>query len=104
MSPKAFSAVATLCLATFLSGGVRAEQRVLAPEDYLKFADVTAPQVSPDGASVAYVVTTSDRDSDEPKDAIWLTNWQGTEHRQLTRGGSASQLKFSPDGRYLAFL
>jgi dipeptidyl aminopeptidase/acylaminoacyl peptidase len=104
VSPKAFPAVATLCLAAFLSGGVHAEQRALAPEDYLKFADVTGPQVSPDGASVAYVVTTSDRDSDEPKDAIWLTNWQGTEHRQLTRDGSASQLKFSPDGRYLAFL
>ena len=104
MSPKALFALTTLCLATFLSSMVRAEQRVLAPDDYLKFADVTAPQISPDGALVAYVVTTSDRDSDEPKDAIWLTNWQGTEHRQLTRGESASQPKFSPDGRYLSFL
>jgi dipeptidyl aminopeptidase/acylaminoacyl peptidase len=104
LSPKAFFAVATLCLAALPSGVVCAEQRVLAPEDYLKFADVTAPQISPDGATVAYVVTTSDRDSDEPKDAIWLTNWEGTEHRQLTRGESASQPKFSPDGRYLSFL
>lgn len=104
MSPKAFFAVLTLCLAALPSGVVRAEQRVLAPEDYLKFADVTAPQISLDGATVAYVVTTSDRDSDEPKDAIWLTNWEGTEHRQLTRGESASQPKFSPDGRYLSFL
>jgi dipeptidyl aminopeptidase/acylaminoacyl peptidase len=102
--PKAFFAVATLCLAALLSGVVRGEQRVLAADDYLKFADVSAPQVSPDGATVAYVVTTSDRDSDEPKDAIWLTSWEGTEHRQLTRGESASQPKFSPDGRYLSFL
>jgi dipeptidyl aminopeptidase/acylaminoacyl peptidase len=104
VSPNAFFAVATLCLAALLSGVVRAEQRVLAADDYLKFADVSAPQVSPDGVTVAYVVTTSDRDSDEPKDAIWLTNWEGTEHRQLTRGESASQPKFSPDGRYLSFL
>jgi len=104
VSPKALLVLTTLCLATFLSGLVHAEQRVLAPGDYLKFADVTAPQISPDGAMVAYVVTTSDRDSDEPKDAIWLTNWEGTEHRQLTRGESASQPKFSPDGRYLSFL
>ena len=104
MNLKAFFAVAMLCLAALPPGVVRAEQRVLAPEDYLKFADVTAPQISPDGATVAYVVTTSDRDSDEPKDAIWLTNWEGTEHRQLTRGESASQPKFSPDGRYLSFL
>ena len=104
VSPKVFFALTTLCLATVLPDGVRAEQRVLAPADYLKFADVTAPQISLDGTMVAYVVTTSDRDSDEPKDAIWLTNWQGTEHRQLTRGESASQPKFSPDGRYLSFL
>jgi dipeptidyl aminopeptidase/acylaminoacyl peptidase len=101
---KGFFSVVTLCWAVLLSGVVRADQRVLAPNDYLKFADVTAPQISPDGAMVAYVVTTSDRDSDEPKDAIWLTNWEGTEHRQLTRGESASQPKFSPDGRYLSFL
>jgi dipeptidyl aminopeptidase/acylaminoacyl peptidase len=93
-----------LCLAACLAGAAHAGQRVLAPDDYLKFADVTAPQVSPDGATVAYVVTTSDRDSDEPKDSIWLTNWEGTEHRQLTRGESASQPKFSPDGRYLSFV
>jgi dipeptidyl aminopeptidase/acylaminoacyl peptidase len=93
-----------LCLITILVTVAHAGQRVLAPDDYLKFADVTAPQVSPDGATVAYVVTTSDRDSDEPKDSIWLTNWDGTGHRQLTRGESASQAKFSPDGRYLSFV
>ena len=104
MRIKASFSLTSLCLAAFLSGVAHAGQRVLAPDDYLKFADVTAPQVSPDGATVAYVVTTSDRDSDEPKDAIWLTNWEGTEHRQLTRGESASQPKFSPDGRYLSFV
>jgi len=101
---RASFALTSLCLAAFLSGVTHAGQRVLAPDDYLKFADVTAPQVSPDGATVAYVVTTSDRDSDETKDSIWLTNWEGTEHRQLTRGESASQPKFSPDGRYLSFV
>jgi dipeptidyl aminopeptidase/acylaminoacyl peptidase len=101
---QASLAFPALCLTTFLATAAHAGQRVLAPDDYLKFADVTAPQVSPDGATVAYVVTTSDRDSDEPKDAIWLTNWEGTEHRQLTRGESASQPKFSPDGRYLSFV
>ena len=104
MRVKAPFAFPTLYLIAFLATTAHAGQRVLAPDDYLKFADVTAPQVSPDGATVAYVVTTSDRDSDEAKDAIWLTNWEGTEHRQLTRGESASQPKFSPDGRYLSFV
>lgn len=104
MRIKASFALMPLCVVAFLAGAAHAGQRVLAPDDYLKFADVTAPQVSPDGATVAYVVTTSDRDTDEPKDSIWLTNWEGTEHRQLTRGESASQPKFSPDGRYLSFV
>ena len=94
----------TLCFAVCLLGTAYAGQRVLAPDDYLRFADVTAPQVAPDGKSVAYVVTTTDREADEAKDAIWLTNWEGTEHRQLTRGESASQPRFSPDGRFLSFL
>jgi dipeptidyl aminopeptidase/acylaminoacyl peptidase len=87
-----------------LAAPVRAAQRVLAPDDYSKFADVTTPEVSPDGRTVAYVVTTTDREADEPKDAIWVTNWQGTEHRQLTRGESANQPRFSPDGHLLSFV
>jgi dipeptidyl aminopeptidase/acylaminoacyl peptidase len=94
----------TLCFAVGLVGAAHAGQRVLAPDDYLRFADVTAPQVAPDGKSVAYVVTTTAREADEAHDAIWLTNWEGTEHRQLTRGQSASQPRFSPDGRFLSFL
>ena len=104
MRVKASFAFPALCLITSLTTAAHAGQRGLTPDDYLKFADVTSPQVSPDGTTVAYVVTTSDRDSDEPKDAIWLTNWEGSEHRQLTRGETASQPKFSPDGRYLSFL
>lgn len=94
----------TLCFAMGLAGAAHAGQRVLVPDDYLKFADVTAPQVAPDGKSVAYVVTTTAREADEAQDALWLTNWAGTEHRQLTRGESASQPRFSPDGRFLSFV
>jgi dipeptidyl aminopeptidase/acylaminoacyl peptidase len=78
--------------------------RVLAPDDYSRFADVTTPAMSPDGRRVAYVVTTTDRQADEQKDAIWVTNWEGTEHQQLTRGESADQPRFSPDGRWLSFV
>ena len=94
----------TLCFAMGLAGAAHAGQRVLVPDDYLKFADVTVPQVAPDGKSVAYVVTTTAREADEAQDALWLTNWAGTEHRQLTRGESASQPRFSPDGRFLSFV
>ncbi len=77
---------------------------MLAPDDYLRFADVSDPQVSPDGGRVAYVVTTVDRDADEARGAIWLTSWDGKMQLQLTRGEDASQPRFSPDGRRLTFL
>ena len=101
---SAMFAALSLCCVVCWAAPARAAQRVLVPDDYLKFADVTAPQVSPDGRTVAYVVTTTDREADELKDAIWLTNWEGTEHRQLTRGESANQPRFSPNGHWLSFV
>ena len=101
---SAWLAAAALCCVVLSASAAAAGQRVLAPEDYSKFADVTAPEVSPDGRTVAYVVTTADREADESRDAIWITNWQGTEHRQLTRGESTNQPRFSPDGRLLSFV
>ena len=101
---SAVFAAAGLCVVLCWGAPVLAGQRVLAPEDYSKFADVTAPEVSPDGQLVAYVVTTADREADELKDSIWVTNWQGTEHRQLTREESANQPRFSPKGHFLSFV
>lgn len=101
---SALPAVAGCCAVLCWGCSALASQRVLAPEDYSKFADVTTPEVSPDGRMVAYVVTTADRAADEPKDSVWVTNWQGTEHRQLTREESATQPRFSPKGQFLSFV
>jgi len=83
---------------------LQAEQRTLVPDDYYQLLDVTEPQVSPDGGAVAYVVTTNDRTADAAKSAVWQVNWDGTDARAMTQGEDASQPRFSPDGRYLAFL
>jgi dipeptidyl aminopeptidase/acylaminoacyl peptidase len=101
-----FSPCGVLCLKRAHRRGY-AQQRVLAPDDYLKFLDVTAPQISPDGTAVAYLVARSDREADEAKGAVWLTNWEGID----TRGGEARQIApvtgeitgyaWSPDGKRL---
>ena len=53
---------------------------------------------------MAYIVTTVDRAADEARGAVWLVKWDGSEARQLTRSGDASQPRFSPDGRFLSYV
>jgi dipeptidyl aminopeptidase/acylaminoacyl peptidase len=67
--------------------------------------DVGDPQVSPDGKWIAYTVTTVDREADKLRSAIWMINWEGTQDLQVTYGpDSDTSPRWSPDGRYLAFL
>ena len=78
--------------------------RPLSPEDWFRFQAVSGLHIAPDGAAVAYLVTSYDKESDESRSALWLANWAGDASVQLTRGESVSEPRFSPDGRYLSFL
>src|SRR5262249_3098451 len=63
------------------------------------------PRVSPDAATVAYVVTTIDKDENTYKSSIWLVPIDGSEPpRQFSRGAKRdASPRWSPDGRRLAF-
>lgn len=78
--------------------------RPLNPDDWYRFQDVSNLTMAPDGAAIAYLVTSYDKGSDESRDAVWLADWSGKEPVQLTHGESASEPRFSPDGRFLSFL
>jgi dipeptidyl aminopeptidase/acylaminoacyl peptidase len=82
-----------------------AAKRVLTSDDIYRMEAVSEPQISADGQWVAYLVTTSDRDADEVRSAIWMVSWDGTQHVQLANPSSSIESpRWSPDGRYLSYL
>ena len=79
-------------------------RRALMPEDWYRFQAGSDLQIAPDGAAVAYLVTSYDKSSDESRAALWTADWAGGHNEQLTHGESVSVPRFSHDGRYLSFL
>ena len=90
-------------MAALLAPPARAA-RPLAPEDWFAFQTLDELQIAPDGAALAYIVTSYDKESDQSRGALWTASWSGGDAVQLTRGESVSEPRFSPDGRYLSFL
>ncbi|HSG33703.1 MAG TPA: hypothetical protein VLA37_04150, partial [Sphingomonadaceae bacterium] len=83
-----------------------APARNFQPEDVVKEIVVGEPNISPDGDSVVYSVTSNDLERDEAVTHVWLAQWDGSGARQLTFRGdeNESRPKFSPDGGLVGFL
>lgn len=80
-------------------------RRPVSLDDSSRIKAVGDPQRSPDGAWVAYTVSTIDAEKDKRNTDIWMTRWGGGEHVQLTSSPDGeSRPRWSPDGKYLAFL
>jgi dipeptidyl aminopeptidase/acylaminoacyl peptidase len=98
----------SLILAISLFAGAAAAQPI-TPEDVLSIREVRELQISPDGKQVAFRV----REPADPKQPraprmtnIWIVSTEGKEpaHPLLPNLKNATTPRWSPDGRWLAFL
>ncbi|MDE3228918.1 MAG: S9 family peptidase, partial [Chloroflexota bacterium] len=78
--------------------------RGFTADDLLALQLAEDPQISPDGAQVAFVRTAINAERFEYQRSIWLAPTAGGEARRLTNGPGDTAPRWSPDGRTLAFL
>jgi dipeptidyl aminopeptidase/acylaminoacyl peptidase len=82
-----------------------APQNPVTAQDFNLLRTVADPQMSPDGAWVAYTVRDVDVAADRRNTTLYMASWDGTQTVRLTRGQETdSKPRWSPDGTYLGFL
>jgi len=80
-------------------------KRPLQPDDVFEIKTVGDPRISPDGQWVAYTVTQFDRKDDASDTDIYMIATSGGAPVKLTSSKKPeTSPRWSPDGRYLAFL
>lgn len=80
-----------------------------SPEDFVDLRVVSDPQISPDGTQIAFVVTEPGNPDhpDIPRNSdIWMVASDGKTpaHKYVASDKSETMPRWSPDGRWLAFL
>ncbi len=94
-----------LALLLLVKTGIAQKQASISFEKWISLKNVGNPQISPDGKTVIYSVTSTDWTNNTYDSEIWMTR-ENEEAFQLTRTnkGSSFAARFSPDSRYISFL
>ena len=80
-------------------------KRAITFDDLISFGRVSDPQISPDGKTVAFVVTWQLKEENKSASNIYLVNISGGGVRQLTHAkGVNNSPRWMPDGQTIAFI
>ena len=80
-------------------------KRSFRPEDALALRTTSDPDLSPDGRRVAFAVSVANADEDRLGSSIWVAALDGSSPpRRFTDGPEDKSARWSPDGRWLAYI
>ena len=74
-------------------------------DDFVALKTVGDPQISPDGGSIAFTVTTASLSDNRNISKIWIVPADGGEAKALTTGPSSDRSpRWAPDGASIAYI